>query len=160
MFERFKKKKADPQLYAPVNGQCISLEQVKDPVFQSKMMGEGTAFILEDDTIYAPCDGEISMIAVTKHAIGLTADNKADVLIHVGLDTVNLNGKGFSIYKQSGDKVKRGEALLKVDRSLMESENIDLTTPMVVTNSSEFQLTIVNQDFKVAKGESVVITCE
>lgn len=160
MFGLFKKKEVDQHLYAPVNGTCIPLEEVKDPVFAQKMMGDGAAFEFTDDnTIYAPCDGEIMMIANTKHAVGLKAENGAEVLIHIGLDTVNLNGEGFTALKQSGDKVKKGDALIKVDRAFMDEKGMDLTTPMVVTNSSEFTLSISGVNASVTKGETVIITC-
>ena len=82
-------------LYAPVTGSCIPLTEVKDEVFANKMMGDGVAFTFDGDTVVSPCDGTIVMIAATKHAIGIQGDDGVEVLIHVGLDTVSLNGEGF-----------------------------------------------------------------
>lgn len=144
MFNLFKKKEIDPNVYAPVHGRCISLDEVSDAVFSSRMMGDGVAFELLGDTIYAPFDATIVMIANTKHAIGLRGDNGLEILIHVGLDTVNLNGKGFTLHKQRNDHVKKGDPILTIDRCFMQKQNIDLTTPMIVTNGSEVEFQIQN----------------
>jgi len=148
MFKIFKKKKLDSNVYSPVNGTCIDLKDVKDEIFSSKMLGEGYAFILEDGTIYAPCDATIELIAKTKHAIGLNANNGVQLLIHCGLDTVNLNGEGFQTLVKEGQKVCCGDPLLKIDMDFMTSKNIDLTTPMVITNGSD-----IDFDLKDSIGE-------
>ncbi len=139
MLSLFKKKKFK-ELYAPVVGESLSLDCVPDQVFASRMMGEGIAFKFEGETICAPCDAEVVLVAKTKHAIGLEA-NGLEILIHVGLDTVNLNGQGFECCVKVGDKVKRGESLLKVDRNYMNSKNINLLTPMIIT-SKDIELNI------------------
>ncbi|MEA4875856.1 MAG: PTS glucose transporter subunit IIA [Anaerorhabdus sp.] len=139
MLSIFKKKKSK-ELYAPVVGEAVSLDCVPDQVFASRMMGEGVAFKFEGETICSPCDAEVVLVAKTKHAIGLES-NGLEILIHVGLDTVNLNGQGFKLCVKVGDKVKRGESLLKIDRNYMESKNIDLLTPMVIT-SKDIKLNI------------------
>lgn len=140
MFNLFKKS-VDNNIYSPVNGEMIPLENVPDKVFAEKMMGDGVAFKLKDGNIYAPCDGEIAMVFPTKHAIGFVANNGAEILIHVGLDTVNLNGEGFELIKSSG-KVKHGELVLKVDVKALEAKGICLDTPMVITNGSDVEMTI------------------
>lgn len=156
MFKLFKKKEVN--LYSPINGKVIAIEEVSDNVFSSKMMGEGVAFILEDETICAPCDGEISLIPPTFHAFGMKTDNDMEILIHVGLDTVNLNGKGFKMLVNPGTKVKRGTPILKVDLEFMNNHAIDLTTPMIITNSSDYDITIENKNTYVSK-ESPVVRC-
>lgn len=148
----------DTILYAPVDGACIPLSEVKDEVFVNKMMGEGVAFQFDGDILVSPCDGTIVMIAATKHAIGILGDDGAELLIHVGLDTVKLNGKGFHILKKSGDTVKTGEPIMQLDRKLMETHNIDLTTPMVITNSDQFQLKPIYGN-ALEKGISEAVTC-
>lgn len=132
MFNIFRKKEVK-ELHAPVVGECLDLDSVPDQVFASGMMGEGMAFKFEGDTISCPCDAEVILIAKTKHAIGLNASG-IEILIHVGLDTVNLNGQGFDVFVKVGDKVRQGDTLLKIDRSYMESKNIDLITPMIITS--------------------------
>lgn len=157
MFKIFKKK--EPLiLYAPVTGTSIALENVPDPVFAEKMMGDGIAFIPESDTICAPCDGKITMVANTLHAIGITAENGAEILIHIGLDTVNLNGKGFTSLVNVGDKIKLGTPLVKIDMAFMKEHEMVLTTPMVVTNTNELSMVIEEAKSHVIMGESKVIT--
>lgn len=142
-------------LAAPVDGECIPLSEVEDEVFSSGIMGQGVAFKFEGDTIYAPCDGEIMMVAATKHAIGFKTNTGAEVLIHVGMDTVKLNGEGFTVLKQTGDKVSKGEVVMKIDRAFMEKQNIDLTTPMVITNGQNQKIETAG-DGKVQAGNIVL----
>ncbi|MCR0346897.1 PTS glucose transporter subunit IIA [Erysipelotrichaceae bacterium AF15-26LB] len=157
---KFFKKKMDENVYAPVNGTCIALEYVKDQVFASGMMGKGVAFQLDEDTIYAPCDGTLVMIADTRHAFGLQAENGLEILIHIGLDTVNLNGEGLLVLKEKGSMVKKGEPVIKIDMPFMKQHNIDLTTPMIVTNAQDMALTFSHIGDKVCKGEDIVISKE
>ncbi|HIG0358556.1 TPA: PTS sugar transporter subunit IIA [Clostridium sporogenes] len=160
MFNLFRNRNLDNNLYSPVDGYCIDLDKVEDKVFASKMMGDGVAFVLENDTILSPCDGKIVMIAETKHAIGIMADNGVEILIHVGLDTVNLAGKGFDLLTKQDSVVKRGNPILKVDRSLMKENNINLITPMIITNSKKFKLIKPSLEKKVSASDSVVILLE
>lgn len=157
MFKMFKTKQTK-ELYAPVTGTTISLEQVPDQVFAQKMMGDGIAFELESNVICAPCDGKIAMVANTLHAVGINADNGAEILIHIGLDTVNLGGKGFTQLVQVGDKVTKGTPMIEVDMDFMKEQNIVLTTPMVITNSADFNFDVEDGEKHVIMGEDKVIT--
>ena len=139
MFQLFNKK-IICKLYSPVLGKMIPLEEVKDKVFAEKMMGDGVAFIPEDNTIYAPCNGKIVMIASTKHAIGIITDNQIEILIHIGMDSVNLNGEGFEPLLKVGDKVKKHDPILKLDWNLMKERHIDLTTPLIITNGNNYEM--------------------
>ena len=139
MFKIFKKKN-DYNIYSPVNGKTISLENVPDKVFASKMMGEGIGFEFSGDTVYAPCNGKIILVANTLHAIGIAADCGVEILIHIGLDTVNLNGKGFKKLISQNDTIKKGQPLIKIDRQFMEKEQINMITPMVITNSDDYTI--------------------
>ena len=134
MFNLFKKV-VESELYSPVKGKMIPLSEVNDPVFSEKMMGDGCAFVFDGDTIYAPCKGEIILIANTRHAIGIKAENGAEILIHIGLDTVNLNGKGFEVLVKEHDEVKAHDPLVRLDRAFMKENKVDLTMPMVITSS-------------------------
>lgn len=153
------KKKIDSHIYAPVNGTCIPLDQVKDMVFAQKLMGDGVAFVWDEDMIYAPCNGKIMVIATSKHAIGIKADNGAEVLLHIGLDTVSLNGKGFTPLKKCGDVIKCGEPIMRVDQTFMKEKQMDLTMPMIITNTDDITFSI-QPHREVCSGSSVVITCE
>jgi len=144
-------------LSAPVSGETIALEDVPDAVFAEKMMGEGIAFQFEGDTVCAPCDGTVSMIAGTLHAFGITANNDAEILIHIGFDTVNLGGEGFTALVKQGTNVSKGTPIIRIDRTFMAQKGIVLTTPMVVTNSADFDLKIADKGMKVEAGIDEVI---
>lgn len=147
------------QLAAPVDGECVSLSDVKDEVFSSRMMGDGVAFRFDGDEIVAPCGGTVCMIANTKHAIGLMNEEGVEVLIHIGLDTVHLNGKGFDVLVQEGQTVKKGAPLVKLDRALLQREGVDLTTPMIVTNNGYMHV-IPYPTPRTKRGETIVIQCK
>ncbi len=131
MFQFFKKKSI---LYSPVNGICIPITEVPDEMFAKKIIGNGVAFRYQENTIYSPCKGEIIMIAETKHAVGIRTADGVEFMIHIGLDTVNLNGKGFYLFVRQGDKVVQGQKLISLDREVFEEQGVDLITPMVVTS--------------------------
>jgi glucose-specific phosphotransferase system IIA component len=156
MFNIFKKQR-DNDLYSPVNGETIALENVPDKMFADKLLGEGIAFKFDGDTVYAPCDGEITMIANTLHAFGITSANGAEILVHIGLNTVELNGKGFKVKVEAGKKVKKGTPIIEIDRDFMKQNNINLITPMIIANSDKFNLDIELGDKQVVVGESMVI---
>lgn len=134
MFNLFKNKEQN-LLYSPVVGTAIALDEVEDPMFSQKMLGDGIAFRFDTDTLYAPCDAHVVMIAATKHAIGLSMGN-IEIMIHVGMNTVSLQGQGFNLLIQEGDQVKRGQAIMKLDRSFFDSNHVDLITPMIVTTKN------------------------
>lgn len=154
------KKKKNVSLKAPVTGTCIALDQVPDKVFADKLMGDGIAFIPDGDIIASPCDGKVVMIAETLHAIGIQMKNGIEILIHVGLDTVNLHGQGFEKLVETGDKVTSGTPILKIDREFMKQSNIDLTTPMVFTELNGYKISIEAVGERVIMGESDIITIQ
>lgn len=156
MFDMFKKKK-DNDLYAPVIGETIALENVPDKMFADKLMGEGIGFNFDGNIVCAPCDGKISMIANTLHAFGITAVNGAEILVHIGLDTVELKGQGFKALVGVEEKVKKGTPIIEIDRDFMKQNNVNLITPMIITNSDEFNFDIEKGDKHVIAGESMVI---
>lgn len=138
MFELFKKNNV---LYAPVKGKMLSLEEVPDPVFSQKLMGDGIAFKMQKGVVYSPCNCEVMMIASTKHALGLRVSKKHEIMIHIGLDTVNFNGEGFELLVNQGDKVKKGQPLVKVDLQFFSEHHINMITPMIVTSQkSQFEI--------------------
>lgn len=129
--------KKDKVLYAPMKGKSISISDVPDQIFAQKLMGDGIAFVPDCNYVVSPCDGEITMIAVTKHAIGITNKDGLEILIHIGLDTVNYQGKGFSSLVKEGQKIKKGIKLIEFDKEFFEKENVNLITPMIITNGSD-----------------------
>lgn len=156
MFDIFKNKR-DIGLYAPVIGETIALENVPDKMFADKLMGEGIGFKFDGNTVCAPCDGKISMITNTLHAFGITAANGAEILVHIGLDTVELKGQGFKVIAEVGKKVKKGAPIIEIDRDFMKQKNVNLITPMIITNSDDFKFDIEKGDKQVIAGESLVI---
>lgn len=161
MFSIFKKKK-EPEikevfLSAPVTGQTVNLSEVPDEVFGSKMMGEGIAFSFSGERIVSPCDATVMLIAETLHAIGLKADNGAEILLHIGLDTTELKGKGFKPLVAVNQKVETGEPLIIFDRKFVEAEGFDLITPMVITNSGDFNITPIDGNLTVVEKETTVL---
>lgn len=158
MFQFLSKKKSF-DLISPVSGNMIPLEEVEDQVFSSKMMGEGVAFELSNGIISSPIEGVIEMIPSTLHAIGIKGRNGLEVLIHVGLDTVNLAGVGFSSLIKQGEKVKVGTPLLKVDIKSLKNMGVILTTPMIITNSSDYLIEIKDVR-EVENGKTIVIECK
>lgn len=155
MFSFLKKKPLI--LYSPVDGEIIALESVPDQVFASKMMGDGVAFKLSNGIIYSPCDGVLQMVANTLHAYGFKANNGAEILVHVGLDTVNLNGKGFQLLAKQGEKLTAGYPVAKIDIDFMKAQGIDLTTPMVITNGDKFEFSKVEHNSSKITKETKVI---
>lgn len=133
MFGLFSRKH---QICVPVDGKLISLSSVSDPVFASEMMGKGWAIEPTTNTIVSPINGEVVMIADTKHAIGLKTKENVELLIHVGIDTVALNGEGFEIKVGVGDKIKIGDYLMRVDFQKLVSKDYPTTTMMILTNDS------------------------
>ncbi|WP_028042984.1 beta-glucoside-specific PTS transporter subunit IIABC [Candidatus Stoquefichus massiliensis] len=125
-------------LASPMSGQLMDLEQVEDETFSSEVIGKGIAIIPNDGKVYAPCDGKISATFDTKHAIGLTSYQGIELLIHIGIDTVKLEGNYFREIVKKGEKVKKGDLLLEFDLDKMKRAGVDPTTMIVVTNSSDY----------------------
>lgn len=124
---------------APLSGSAMPLEKLPDEIFASGALGCGCGIEPRDNTVYAPFHGKVSQIAETKHALGLESDDGVELLIHVGMDTVAMNGRGFEPLVKVGDVVKAGTPLLKVDLKAIQAAGHPATTAIVVTNSDEFQ---------------------
>lgn len=139
---------ANLMLNSPMEGKLIPLSEVKDAAFASGAMGAGAGVVPQgkEGRVYAPCDGEIEVLFDTKHAIGIHGDNGASILIHVGLDTVQLNGKHFDAKIKQGDRVKQGDLMLVFDIEAITKAGYDVTTPVLVTNSEDFEEIVVKND--------------
>ncbi|MBZ1517128.1 PTS glucose transporter subunit IIA [Leuconostoc mesenteroides] len=132
---------------APVSGHLIQLSDVPDNVFSTGMMGKGVAIEPSDGTIYAPADGEITVAYQTKHAYGLTTDDGVEILIHIGLDTVNLEGQGFESFVTQGQKVKKGDKLGTFDTNTIKKAGYPVTTMVIITNTKAFNDVAVDEAF-------------
>lgn len=149
----------DLQIYAPLTGEIIALEEVPDPVFNQKMMGEGIAIIPSEGKLFSPVKGKITHISETKHAIGLEAIDGTEILIHIGLETVKLKGKGFSINVTIGDNVSVGDPLIDFDLEYIKNNTSDSITPIIITNSNLNEETYIMTHVKKAiAAETVIIT--
>lgn len=130
----------DNAVYAPFNGTVKPVDQCADGVFASKAMGDGIVITPSDGNLYSPVDGEVMLVFPTKHAIGLKADNGAELLIHIGMDTVSLKGKPFEVLVKQGDKIKAGQLLVKVDLDQIRDAGLSIETPVIITNQKPFTL--------------------
>lgn len=133
--------KSSLALHSPLSGDVIALEEVADEAFSQKVLGDGVAIRPHEGKVVAPCDARVETVIDSRHAIGLACENGAELLIHVGLNTVNLQGEHFRPLVKEGDIVKAGTPLLEFDKEAIERAGYDLTTPVLVINSDEFQLT-------------------
>lgn len=143
MFKKLKEKLSNKEsnnilLSSPIEGEAVSIKNVNDPTFAEEMLGKGIAIIPNKGRVVAPIDGEITILFETKHAVSLVSDNGVEILIHIGLDTVNLKGEHFTSNVAVGDKVKSGDLLIEFDLEKIKEAGYDTITPMVVCNTSEF----------------------
>lgn len=125
-------------VYAPIKGEAVELKEVSDPTFAEEILGKGVAIRPAEGKVYAPVDGEISTLFETKHAIGITGNRGVELLIHVGLDTVKLEGKYFTAHVASGQKVTKGQLLLEFDMEAIQKEGYEIITPVIVSNTDDY----------------------
>lgn len=142
IFDFLKKNKKEAAIeadgiLAPTNGEILELSSVPDEVFSQKMMGDGFAIKSTDGMIVSPIDGTIEMVFETKHAVGLKSNDGLEILIHLGIDTVNLKGEGFEVFVNSGDKVKAGDKLIKMDVDFIQKNAKSDISPVIFTNLKE-----------------------
>lgn len=126
-------------VYSPLNGNAIPLSEVKDETFAGEVLGKGMAVIPKEGKVYAPFDGVAETVFDTKHAIGLTSQDGIEVLIHIGINTVELNGRHYETHISEGDEVKAGQLLVTFDPEAIRQEGYDITTPIIVTNSDDYE---------------------
>ncbi|WP_238898963.1 beta-glucoside-specific PTS transporter subunit IIABC [Clostridium sp. YIM B02500] len=142
--------KSEAIILAPIEGKSVSLSQVNDITFSEEIMGKGAAIIPSKGIAVSPVNGVISALFETKHAIGITAEDGTEILIHIGLDTVKLGGKHFTAHIKSGDKVKIGDLLVEFDIEAIKKEGYEVITPVLVTNTSDYKdvLSLIDKDVK------------
>lgn len=143
-------------LNSPAAGQVMGLEEVNDDAFSSEALGKGVAIIPSDGKIYAPADGLVTATFETKHAIGLTTDSGTELLIHIGIDTVKLEGKPFTQHVAKGDHVKKGDLLIECDLDEIKAASLDPTTMLVVTNSSDYLEIVPAKPGKISQNDPVL----
>ncbi len=133
-----KRENTESIIYAPLKGKAVELKEVNDPTFAEEILGKGAAIIPEEGKVYSPVNGEIAVLFDTKHAIAIQSEDGIEILIHVGLDTVKLDGKHFKAHVESGQKVEKGQLLLEFDISAIKSKGYDVITPVIISNAEDY----------------------
>ncbi|MDG0842436.1 PTS glucose transporter subunit IIA [Staphylococcus equorum] len=157
LFGKGKEVNKDSAIYAPITGEYVKIEDIPDPVFAQKMMGEGFGVNPTDGEVVSPIDGKVDNVFPTKHAIGLKADNGLELLVHIGLDTVQLDGKGFEVLVESGDTVSVGDPLLRFDLDYIKENAKSVISPIIITNSDNTSSLNVADVNSITKGETKIV---
>lgn len=142
---------------SPLRGEILKLNDVKDEAFASEIMGKGIAINPEEGRVISPINGTVEMIFRTKHAIGLKSEYGTEILIHIGMDTVKLNGKHFTVHVKEKDKIKIGDILVEFDIESIKKEGYELITPVIITNTMDY-LEIVPREIKLVNAGDDIIT--
>ena len=143
-------------VYAPMEGKAVSITEVPDPTFAEGMLGNGIAIEPTDGKVCAPCDATVDMMFSTGHAVSLVSDSGIEILIHVGLETVSLEGKPFKIAVQNGDKVKKGQLLMEADLEAIKAAGLPTITPVVICNTDNYPKFKTNVDKPVTNADVVI----
>lgn len=141
---------------SPLIGELIPLKDIEDTVFASGAVGKGVAIKPNDGDVYSPITGQVALVFPTKHAIGLKSDDGVEVLIHIGMDTVELNGEGFEVFVSVGDNVELGQRIAKVDLRYLESKGKYTITPVVITNADDYDIHIID-DKRIVNNDSKIM---
>lgn len=141
---------------APVGGVAVALQQVNDPAFAAGLLGKGVAIVPSEGRIIAPCNAKVDMLFETAHAVTLISDNGAEILIHIGLDTVNLKGKHYTAHVKNGEQVKKGQLLIEFDLQAIKEAGYDTITPVVICNAEQYRTISTHTGKPVAAGEDVI----
>lgn len=155
MFGIFKKQY---DLIAPISGDVLDLSKSKDPVFAQRLAGDGVVIEPTSDIVVAPADGVLTLIFRTNHAFGMILENGVEILVHLGIDTVELNGEGFERIAEEGKVVKAGDPIIKINRQLIIEKGYSLSSPVLITNPEEVNNLNFNIDFAAEAGKDVIIS--
>jgi len=156
MFNIFKKDKSNEiVIKTPITGKIVKIEDVPDKVFSGKLVGDGIAILPDDEFVYSPFDGEIVQIAPQKYALGLRNKENVELLIHLGIDTVNLKGEGFEVYIERNQKVKTGDKLIKADWQYISKNSKSTISPIVITNMEVVKEIIITEAEYVHAGDNI-----
>ncbi|HIW21967.1 MAG TPA: PTS glucose transporter subunit IIA [Candidatus Dorea intestinavium] len=156
MFDFLKKKQKGEVLGSPIEGEVVSVTEVNDPTFGEEILGKGVAIKPTNGKVYAPVDGKVTMMFETKHAFSMLSAQGAEILVHIGLDTVTLKGKHFTAHVGNDAEVKKGDLLLEFDVEALKAEGFDVISPMVITNSDDFKEIIRETNKDVKPGDQVM----
>jgi sugar PTS system EIIA component len=158
MFGLFKKKQKDEVVVAPLTGKVVPLSEVPDPVFAEKMMGDGVAIVPTEGVLVSPVAGKVVQVFPTKHAIGIFSNYGTEILMHIGLETVNMKGEGFEVFVKEGDTVEAGQKLVTFDIELIKEKASSIITPIIITNGQDVDILAKNENQDVQAGSQTVMT--
>lgn len=144
------------QIYAPCAGKLLALREVKDPTFGAGILGQGVAIMPSEGKFYAPADGTVATVFPTGHATAIRTADGAEVLLHIGLDTVKLKGKHFTIHVEEGQQVKKGDLLLEADLEAVRADGYDTITPIVISNFETFEKINTSGAKEVSVGDEIL----
>lgn len=150
-----KKETPKIEIGAPITGEAVAITEVNDPTFSEEILGKGIAIRPSSNEVVAPCDGTVEMMFDTGHAVSLTSTDGAEILIHVGLETVKLNGTHYKTHVANGDKITKGQLLISFDREAIAADGYDIITPIVICNSDSFA-NIETHTGSVNAGDAVI----
>lgn len=162
MFESLKKifggsgETGKEKVLSPVEGTAVPLSEVNDPTFSQEILGKGVAIIPAKGRVVAPADGVLTVMFETKHAVSITTQGGAEIIVHVGLDTVNLNGEHYTAYKKQGDKVKAGELLLEFDMAAIKEAGYEVITPVIICNTPNYPDMVCHTGMQVKELEPII----
>lgn len=145
------------RLVAPVTGRLVSIREVSDPTFSEEILGKGVAIVPSEGKFLAPAAGTVTTVFPTGHAVAITTEDDVEVLIHIGLDTVKLDGKHFTIKTEEGKKVQAGDLLIEADLEAIQADGYDIITPVVICNTDAFS-EISPQDSMDVTGGDLIMT--
>ena len=156
MFKFFKGKEKGNVLYAPCKGKVVPLTEVPDPTFSEKLLGDGFAVIPTEGKVYAPADAEVTMVFDTLHAITLTSSQGAEILIHIGLDTVILKGEPFTAHISAGSQVKKGDLMMEADIEKIKAAGFNPITPILIGNTEKYNKITLSKEGEAEPGDEVL----
>lgn len=149
-------KKEPEKVLSPVAGKAVSLSEVSDPVFSQEVLGKGIAVIPSDGNFLAPISGEVIVMFDTGHAVSIRGDNGAEIIVHIGLDTVQLKGQHFTIHAKRGDRVQAGDLLITADLEKIRAAGYDVITPVIICNTPDFPNLICHTGNEVKAGDPII----
>ena len=156
LFDFLKKKDTNEILGAPIEGEAVESAEISDPTFGMELLGKGMAIKPAVGKVYAPVDGTVTMVFETKHAISITSNGGAEILIHIGLDTVSLNGAPFTIHVNADDKVKKGDLIAEFDMDAIKAAGLETITPIIICNSDDYKDVVRSTGKMVKPGDDIM----
>lgn len=160
MFQSLKKmfggKKKPVEVLSPVTGKVVALSEVADPTFAQEILGKGVAVIPSEGEFRAPISGEVTVMFETGHAVSIKGDNGAEIIVHIGLDTVQLKGQYFTTHVKQGDRVQAGDLLISADLEQIRAAGYDVITPIIICNTPDFPDMVCHTGIQVKTGDAVI----